>query len=207
MTSAVLAHRGPRLRTYRIFISMHYRCENPRAQGYHRYGGRGIRVCERWATFDAFFADMGFQPEGMVLDRSDNDGNYEPSNCEWVTRTESARNTRKNRFVTFRGETRCISDWAEVTGLSKGTILTRLNRGWPIELALQSPSAKDGAQMVKAMKPLDAYLEKTGDMTPIYYLAEKFMGDRTSNKQAAFEQIQALGPQLVALLKQAGVTV
>ena len=149
---------------------------------------------------------MGFQPEGMILDREDNNGNYEPSNCRWVTRKESARNTRTNRFITFAGETRCISDWAEITGLSKGTILTRLNRGWPVELALKSPAATDGGQMRKAMLPLEKYIDKTNDLTPIYYLVEKYLGDTSSKKDAAIEQLQALGPQFIELLKQAGIS-
>jgi len=77
---------------------MRRRCSNRKAEDYHYYGGRGITVCERWMTsFENFLADMGERPEGKTLDRIDNDGNYEPSNCRWATWAEQASNKRNTQ--------------------------------------------------------------------------------------------------------------
>lgn len=83
-------------RAHTSWACMKQRCNNPNAPGYHKYGGRGIKVCERWNLFVNFYADMGERPEGMTLDRINNNGNYEPQNCRWATPLQQSANQRPN---------------------------------------------------------------------------------------------------------------
>lgn len=92
------ADKVRRRATYHVWYSMRDRCTNPNSQRYSYYGGRGIQVCERWLnSFDAFMEDMGLKPDGLSIDRINNDGNYEPANCRWATDLEQSRNQRKRR--------------------------------------------------------------------------------------------------------------
>ena len=85
-------------KTYQAWQNMLNRCNNPKAEGYKNWGGRGITVCERWNKFENFLQDMGEVPEGLTIDRKDNDGNYEPSNCKWATNKEQVRNNRHTKL-------------------------------------------------------------------------------------------------------------
>ncbi|HEY9737554.1 MAG TPA: hypothetical protein V6D06_14770 [Trichocoleus sp.] len=120
---------------------MKSRCHNPNNAAYDRYGGRGIVVCDRWReSFENFYADMGPRPsEQHSIDRINNDGNYEPGNCRWATDKQQSRNTRRNRLLTYNGETLFLDEWAERLSISKHTLQTRLWRGWSVEEAFETP--------------------------------------------------------------------
>jgi hypothetical protein len=125
--------------TYQTWRNMRSRCENPNVPAYKNYGGRGITVCERWQDFPSFLADMGERPEGMTIERINNDGNYEPDNCRWATRRQQGRNTRANQLVTLDGETKCLTEWAEERGIKMPTLWARLRLGWTPEEAITTP--------------------------------------------------------------------
>lgn len=126
-------------RIYGVWSAMIRRCEVKADSGYHKYGGRGITVCERWHDIINFIADTGEQPAGKSLDRINNDGPYCPENCRWVTPMEQGSNTRQNLRMTHRGETRHLSEWARHIGISLSGLRNRLRLGWTLDAALSTP--------------------------------------------------------------------
>jgi hypothetical protein len=122
--------------TFITWKGMRQRCNCPTHKAYPSYGGRGIKVCERWAKYENFLADMGPRPDGMTLDREDNDKGYEPGNCCWANKTAQLRNTRANVRYDFRGLQLVLPEIAELTGIPKDTIRMRMKRGWTLEEAV-----------------------------------------------------------------------
>jgi len=116
--------------TYQSWSNMYSRCYNSKARGFHNYGGRGITICDKWRTFELFLQDMGERPENTSLDRIDVNGNYEPGNCRWATRTEQNRNKSNNRILTIYGKSMCVTEWRAISGVSHSTVRGRLLRGW-----------------------------------------------------------------------------
>lgn len=111
---------------YTVWKGIRRRCLNPQAPHFHRYGGRGIRVCDRWRdSFAAFVQDMGERPDGYTLERLDNDGHYEPQNCRWVSRKDQALNKANTRKVVIGGMEYKASVLAELSGLKTDTIMAR----------------------------------------------------------------------------------
>lgn len=114
--------------TYQSWQAMRQRCNNPKHRYYANYGGRGIKHCERWNSFEMFLEDMGERPSGTSLDRKDNSLGYSPTNCQWATRTKQNRNSSQNQLITFDGQTRCLSEWCELLGLNYARAYARLFR-------------------------------------------------------------------------------
>lgn len=128
---------------YSCWSGIIQRCTNPKSRSYSRYGARGITVCKRWKKFDNFLEDMGERPSpNHTIERIDNNEGYKKSNCRWATRQEQMRNISTNRMVTYNGETKCVGEWAQITGINSSTLHSRIfNKNWPIAKAMTHPVA------------------------------------------------------------------
>lgn len=127
---------------HRAWQGMKTRCNNPNSISYPLYGGRGIKVCDRWLNdFPAFLEDMGPRPSSAhSLDRIDNSKDYEPTNCRWATDKEQGRNKRNNHYLTYNGETLTVVEWAERIGIPEKVLRHRVNRSkWTDEQAITTP--------------------------------------------------------------------
>lgn len=130
-----------RRKTYQCWQDMKSRCYNKNSQQFKNYGARGISVCDEWLTsFGAFLADMGLKPDGLTLDRINNELGYSPSNCRWATRAEQRKNQRTCHYIEFNGKRQTLTDWAREIGINEETLSARiLKRGWSEERALTTP--------------------------------------------------------------------
>lgn len=135
-------HRKRNTRLYGIWLQIKNRCFNSNTGRYKDYGGRGITICDEWKnnfqTFYEWAMSHGYSDE-LTIDRIDNNGDYEPSNCRWVTVKIQNRNARSNHLITYKGETHCIADWVDITGISRACISNRLKYGWSVERTLETP--------------------------------------------------------------------
>ena len=138
-----IKHGKTRTPAFYSWASMKERCLQKNYKEFHNYGGRGITICERWLeSFNNFFEDMGERPPGTTLDRIDNNGNYEPSNCRWATNSQQHRNTRSNVWIEYNGERKLLIDWSNEKKLSQSVIQKRIKAGWSVEKALNTRSRK-----------------------------------------------------------------
>lgn len=128
-------------RLFNIWSGMRTRCNNPNDYHYKWYGERGVRVCDEWNDFETFqnWANDNGYDEDLSIDRINTNGDYEPSNCRWVTQYEQMNNTRKNVKLTYNGDTKCLAEWAREIGIKDSTIRSRLARGSTVEEALGEP--------------------------------------------------------------------
>ena len=137
-----LIHGKSHTKLYKVWKGMRQRCLNPNKKNYKNYGGRGITMCKEWLdnfeVFEKWAYESGYS-DGLSIDRIDNDGNYEPSNCRWTTPFVQANNRRTCHLLTFNGETHNIREWARIIGVRETVIHQRLKRGWSIEKTLTEP--------------------------------------------------------------------
>jgi hypothetical protein len=129
---------------YRVWRAMISRCCKTADRAFVNYGGRGIKVCDRWLySYASFSEDMGPRPLGMTVERKNNNGDYEPSNCIWASRFQQSRNRRNNIILTFSGRSQCLTDWAAEMEISRVTLRWRIVKlKWTTDRALTSPVSK-----------------------------------------------------------------
>jgi hypothetical protein len=134
-------HGHSRSPTYRTWSHIIGRCCNPSDKNYTAYGGRGIRICDRWrSSFEAFLEDMGPRPSPKhSIDRIDNDGDYTPENCQWATPKQQSRNRRSSRRITIDDESKTLAEWSEQSGNDRTTISRRILAGWSADRAVFEP--------------------------------------------------------------------
>lgn len=138
VSKRALRHGKSNSPEFGIWWAMKERCYLTSSEGYRFYGARGIEVCDRWnKSFEAFYSDMGPRPNGLTLDRINNDGNYEPSNCRWATRVEQACNTRRNVFIEHNGRKQVLTHFCRDHGICRKRFKRLLVRGIAVEPALE----------------------------------------------------------------------
>ena len=128
-------HGKSRDQIYKIWQSMLTRTRTKTKKS-HLYFDKGIKVCERWMSFDNFYTDMGEKPEGKSIDRIDGNKGYSPENCRWATLEEQNNNTSKNHLITAFGKTMTLALWGKELNIKPNTICHRIRRGWSAEKAL-----------------------------------------------------------------------
>lgn len=138
ITSALNAkHNLSKNNVYVTWQNLIQRCTNIKSEHYKDYGGRGIKVCDRWFSFENFYYDMGVRPKGMSIDRIDVNGDYCKENCRWSTQKEQCNNKRSNLLIMYRGKIKTLMQWSEELGIKYSTLNSRINRSkWTIEKAL-----------------------------------------------------------------------
>ena len=138
MSATRSSHRMTGTRIYKTWLGVKSRCYRKGDKEYANYGGRGIKVCEEWHTFEPFYEwamNSGYA-DGLTIDRINVNGDYTPENCRWATRKEQSNNKRTCRMITYNGETKNLTQWAEMYEMRADTLSYRLRKGWDIERAL-----------------------------------------------------------------------
>jgi hypothetical protein len=156
-------------RIYRIWAGMKDRCNNPKNDNYHNYGGRGITICENWENhFDNFYnwsISNGYE-DNLSIERIDVNGNYCPQNCKWATIKEQNNNTRRSILITYNGETKTLKEWSCCLNLSYGTIYSRYKNGYTVEEIFNIP-----------VRPKKLFIEYENKVYPFVELAKTYKID------------------------------
>ena len=157
---------------YRKYRHMKDRCYNPNDSHYKTYGGRGIKICDEWLNnymaFENWALNNGYQ-EGLTIDRINNDGNYEPSNCRFITFSENSKKKSTTRYFTYNGKTQNLTDWCIELNLKYYTVLCRLRAGWSFEKAITEP--------VKKGRDINSMIgKKFGRLTVLEYAGDEYIG-------------------------------
>lgn len=144
LSDRMTTHGMSKTPTYKSWCELVARCTNPANHAFSDYGGRGIRVCDRWLTsFESFLEDMGERPAGdMSIDRIDVNGDYEPDNCRWATRVEQSNNRRNIQLIEFGGRRQTVTQWAAELGMPMKSLYKRIADGWSVERAFTTPIRK-----------------------------------------------------------------
>lgn len=164
---------------YKRYHHIKERCYNPNSKSYHRYGGRGIKMCGEWLNdylnFETWALSHGFE-ESLAIDRIDNNGDYSPENCRFVTLKENNQNRRTTRFYTIDGETKNLQQWCDYYGIKRGTVYTRLQHGWEIKDALTTP-IKDCSRDKESIIG-----KKYGRLVVIKYAGDEYIGSDNNSR-------------------------
>ena len=142
-------HREIHTRLYKIWGNMCNRCPNPNNPAWHRYGGRGITVCDEWKSFECFrdWAKANGYSESLTIDRKDNNGGYNPTNCRWVDNFTQANNKQNNRLIEYNGEIKTVAEWANIVNIPYKTLYRRIaGLGWAVERAFTQPVRTSSAK-------------------------------------------------------------
>lgn len=143
-TATRTMHGQSNTRLYSIWSGIKNRCFNENEPAFKDYGGRGITVCQEWVdkftAFEQWALNNGYS-ESLTIDRINNNGNYEPDNCRWITNQQQSRNRRTNHLLTHKGQTKTLIEWSEELSIPYNTLVNRINvLGWSIEKSLSTPS-------------------------------------------------------------------
>lgn len=145
----------PKTNTYYIWTSIKQRCYNKKMKRYKSYGGRGIKVCDRWLnSFSNFLSDMGEKPSNLSLDRIDNDQGYSPENCRWATKREQANNTRTNNIIQYKNQKFTLTEFARHIGIHPETLRKRIRMGWDLDKCANTKPDKRKATKTKNVQSI-----------------------------------------------------